>query len=144
MTAPTSSAVLGRWRITEIEGWDADYVDMIERGYVQLNRDGGSIAFGAVQLGLDCWYSPTGVHFSFHGSDEAPRSSATAMPTSNPTAPSSVKSAFTTATTCRSPLDGGEFRSLLKRPLDAHGSSRGVAVDQFDPDVIGSEDKGRH
>jgi hypothetical protein len=30
----------------------------------------GHIQFGAVQIGLDCWYSPTGAHFNFQGHDE--------------------------------------------------------------------------
>ena len=70
MTAPGQSEVLGRWRIVEIIGWAADYVDMLGLGYIQLDPDGGQMAFGVVQIGLGCWYSQTGVHFTFHGSDE--------------------------------------------------------------------------
>ena len=70
MTEQTASQVLGRWRIVKIEGWNADYVDMLGPGHIQLDRDGGTIEFGVVQIGLECWYSPTGVHFNFHGSDE--------------------------------------------------------------------------
>ena len=60
MTKRGASAVLGRWRIVEIEGWEADYIDMLGPGHIQFDRDGGHIEFGAVQIGLDCWYSPTG------------------------------------------------------------------------------------
>ncbi len=70
MTKPAQSEVLGRWRITEITGWDDDYVDLLGPGHIQLDRDGGAMAFGVVQIGLECWYSQTGVHFTFHGSDE--------------------------------------------------------------------------
>jgi len=70
MTNRQASAVLGRWRIVEIEGWDSGYIDMLGPGQIQLDRDGGSIQFGAVEIGLDCSYSPTVVHFTFHGSDE--------------------------------------------------------------------------
>jgi hypothetical protein len=70
MTTSDPSNVLGRWRITEIEGWDADYIDMIGPGYIQFNRDGGQIQFGAVQISLDCWYGQAGAQFNFHGSDE--------------------------------------------------------------------------
>ena len=70
MTKPALPAVLGRWRIIEIEGWDAGYVDMLGPAHIQFNRDGGHIEFGAVQLRLDCWYSPTGAHFNFQGHDE--------------------------------------------------------------------------
>ena len=67
---PTPSQVLGRWRITEIAGWDTNYVDMLGPGHIQFDPDGGQIEFGAVQIGLECWYSPTGAHFNFRGSDE--------------------------------------------------------------------------
>lgn len=62
--------MLGRWRITGIDGFDADYVDVLGPGHIQFDRDGGGIEFGAVQINLDCWYSLTGAHFNFHGSDE--------------------------------------------------------------------------
>jgi hypothetical protein len=70
MTKPRRSTVLGRWRIVEIEGWDTSYIDMLGPGHIQFDRDGGHIEFGAVQIGLDCWYSPTGAHFNFQGHDE--------------------------------------------------------------------------
>ena len=43
---------------------------MLGPAHIQLDRDGGTIEFGAVQIGLDCWYSLTGAHFTLHGSDE--------------------------------------------------------------------------
>lgn len=55
MTKQAGSAVLGRWRITATEGWDTDYIDMLGPGRIQFDRDGGSIEFGVVQIGLDCW-----------------------------------------------------------------------------------------
>ncbi len=70
MTESPASEVWGRWRIIEIEGWDADYVDMLGPGHIQFDRYGGTIAFGAVEIGLDCSYSKTGAHFTFQGSDE--------------------------------------------------------------------------
>ena len=54
----------------EIEGWDIDYIDMLGPGHIQFDRDGGHIGFGCVQIGLDCWYSPTGAPFNFQGHDE--------------------------------------------------------------------------
>ena len=70
MTKARPSQALGRWRITEIEGWNKDYVDLVGPGKLQFDPDGGQISFGAVQIGLECWYSPTGVNINFHGSDE--------------------------------------------------------------------------
>ena len=70
MTKQGASTVLGRWRITAMDLWEADYIDMLGPAHIQLDRDGGYIKFGAVEIGLDCWYSATGVHFNFHGHDE--------------------------------------------------------------------------
>ena len=70
MTRQPVSAVLGRWRITSMDLWDADYIDMLGPAHIQLDRDGGHIRLGVVQIGLDCWYSATGVRFTFHGHDE--------------------------------------------------------------------------
>jgi hypothetical protein len=70
MTTPDPSKILGRWRTTEIEGWDADYIDRLGPGSIQFNRDGGQIELGAVQISLDCWYGQAGAQFNFQGSDE--------------------------------------------------------------------------
>lgn len=70
MTKALPSNVLGRWQITEIEGWNADYVNLLCPGHVQFDPGGGQIEFGAVHISLECWYSATGAHFNFHGSDE--------------------------------------------------------------------------
>lgn len=67
MTKPRRSTVLGRWRIVEIEGWDTSYIDMLGPANIQFDRDGRHIEFGAVQLGLDCWYSPTVPISTFRG-----------------------------------------------------------------------------
>lgn len=68
--ASAPSAVLGRWRIVEIEGWDADYIDLLGPGHIQFDPDGGQIEFGAVQIALECWYGHDDVTFNFHGSDQ--------------------------------------------------------------------------
>ena len=54
MTQPVRSAVLGRWRITAIKGWDGDCVDMLGPAHIQFDPDGDTIEFGAVQIALDC------------------------------------------------------------------------------------------
>jgi hypothetical protein len=39
----------GRWRITAMEMWDQDYVDLVEPGFFEFGSDGmGSFVFGAV------------------------------------------------------------------------------------------------
>jgi hypothetical protein len=62
--------ILGKWRIIEMDLWDAAYIDMLGPGHIQLDRIGGSMEFGAVQIGLDCHYGTDSVHFTFQGHDE--------------------------------------------------------------------------
>lgn len=44
----------GRWRITWMEIWPRDYVDLIEPGYFQFDEDGlGAFVFGVVRGWID-------------------------------------------------------------------------------------------
>ena len=53
--------LLGRWRITEMELWDTDFVDMLEPAYITFEaKGGGEFVFGAVRGDLDCRYGPDG------------------------------------------------------------------------------------
>ena len=36
-----------------------------------LSPEGGTSEFGAVQIGLECWYGPTGGSLQLHGSGES-------------------------------------------------------------------------
>jgi len=46
--------LIGKWRITKMELWDAEFIDMLEPEYFQFDDDGGGqFVFGAVQGGLD-------------------------------------------------------------------------------------------
>ena len=102
MTEQTASEVLGRWRIVEIEGWDTEYVDMLGPGHIQLDRDGGQIEFGAVQMVLTAGTAKPKRTSLFKETTKALRSPATGRLTSLKTAPLPGKSASTTATTCHS------------------------------------------
>src|SRR5436309_1424945 len=47
--------LLGRWRITEMELWDTDFVDMLEPAYITFEATGGGeFVFGAVRGGWPC------------------------------------------------------------------------------------------
>ena len=60
--------LLGRWRITEMELWDTDFVDMLEPAYITFEaKGGGEFVFGAVRGDLDCRYGPDGVRFTWEG-----------------------------------------------------------------------------
>jgi hypothetical protein len=70
MTTHTGKSLLGKWRITQMELWDTDYIDMLGPGYVQIDEDSGQMAFGVVQIGLRCEYGETSIWFKFRGADE--------------------------------------------------------------------------
>ena len=65
------SPLLGKWRIVEMELWDADFLDMLEPAYIVFEaKEGGEFMFGAVRGELDCRYSTDGVSFTWQGFDE--------------------------------------------------------------------------
>jgi hypothetical protein len=70
MTRPDENSLLGKWRITSMESWDTDYIDLCGPAYIQIDEASGEMAFGAVQIGLRCEYGNTSIWFRFQGSDE--------------------------------------------------------------------------
>ena len=65
------SPLLGRWRITEMELWDTDFVGMLEPAHITFDaKGGGAFLFGAVHGDLDCRYGPDEVRFTWAGFDE--------------------------------------------------------------------------
>ena len=71
----TDKAYVGRWRITEMEQWDKDYIDMLVPGHLTIGDDGmGSLQFGVVKAEVDCRVESLGgaerLEFSFEGEDE--------------------------------------------------------------------------
>lgn len=66
---------LGRWRITHMEMWDQDFVDLVVPGHFMIRKDGvGSFQFGAIQGEMDFRVERVGdqtmLGFSWDGSDE--------------------------------------------------------------------------
>lgn len=70
MTGDPGADFIGRWRIVEIDGFEAGYIDLVGPGHLRLDDAGGHVAFGAVHLSLACSYGETVVHFDFEGSDD--------------------------------------------------------------------------
>ena len=75
---PQTPQWMGRWRIIEMELWEADDLDLLGTAQVALERGGrGRMTFIAVDLVLD--HQPAkrddrdGVEFTFDGSDEGDR-----------------------------------------------------------------------
>jgi len=69
---------VGRWRITDMELWTTEDLDLIGPARLTLNRDGsGEMSFIAVEVGLDYRIverdGQPAIEFSFDGSDEGDR-----------------------------------------------------------------------
>jgi hypothetical protein len=65
---------VGEWRITELEGFDAEYVDLCGPAIIRISPGGiGRMNFGAVEIELDCKMDDLNeqvLRFSFEGGDE--------------------------------------------------------------------------
>lgn len=72
MTAPTDEcALIGRWRITQADLWDQNYLDFCGPATLLIAADGhGEIGFGALQAGLNLEFAQTSVFFEWKGFDE--------------------------------------------------------------------------
>ena len=48
------NSFLGNWRITEMEEWDKEYIDLVVPGYIKFDKKGmGAFQFGTVEGGID-------------------------------------------------------------------------------------------
>lgn len=66
---------IGKWRITEMEMWDKDFIDMETDGHFLFEKDHlGSFQFGLVQGQIDYRIEKIGeverVEFTWEGQDE--------------------------------------------------------------------------
>jgi uncharacterized protein YndB with AHSA1/START domain len=66
---------IGNWKITEMEQWDQDYIDLEEPGYFRFSKGGmGEFVFGTVNGFIDCRYDnkkdAKRVEFSWDGTSE--------------------------------------------------------------------------
>jgi len=66
---------IGKWRITEMEQWDPEYVDEDEEGYIEFCKDNqGDFHFGYVSGSMDCEIETVEgkprIEFSWVGTDE--------------------------------------------------------------------------
>jgi hypothetical protein len=58
MPSKTPEAVLaGSWKITTMEMWDQDYVDLVVPGFVRFDGETGELMFGVVRGDLACIYT---------------------------------------------------------------------------------------
>ncbi len=63
-------SVTGRWRITEMDMWDREAIDLVQPGFIEFTGDGyGRLGFIAVCRDVTRDGRP-GVEFSWQGHDE--------------------------------------------------------------------------
>lgn len=68
-------AYIGKWRITEMDQWDKEYIDLVAPGQIEIKKNGtGVLRFGAMEAEIDARVEKTGererLAFSFYGWDE--------------------------------------------------------------------------
>ena len=69
-----SRKFVGEWCITQLEGFDTEYVNLCGPAVIKISPDGiGEMNFGAVEIVLDCKMDDLNeqvLRFSFEGGDE--------------------------------------------------------------------------
>ena len=78
--AGSASQLTGRWRITEMDEWDQDAIDLVEPGFIEFSVDRlGEFGFIVVRGWMDCRpFERDGrpcVEFSWSGDDEGDETS---------------------------------------------------------------------
>lgn len=67
-------SLIGKWRITHMDCWDRDAIDLVSPGFIELTKGGGHLHFIAVDGCLDCRHSLRNgqpyVDFTWDGNDE--------------------------------------------------------------------------
>ena len=70
MKAPANCRLIGRWRIVEADIWDRAYLNLCGPATLTITAQGGEIAFGALEAGLEVEYARDSIGFRWAGCDE--------------------------------------------------------------------------
>ena len=70
MKAPADCRLIGRWRIVKADIWDREYLDLCGPARLTITAQGGKIAFGAIEAGLEVEYARDSIGFRWAGCDE--------------------------------------------------------------------------
>ncbi len=70
MKAPADCRLIGRWRIVKADLWDRDYLDLCGPARLTITAQGGEIAFGAMEAGLEVEYARDSIGFRWAGCDD--------------------------------------------------------------------------
>jgi hypothetical protein len=126
-----SRKIIGRWRITEMDNWDQEAVDLVEPGFIEFDEEGlGGLGFIAVTGELDCRDADRdgrpGVEFSWQGFDEGDDVSGRGWAALNPMAHSRVTSSSILVMIPRS-APSGSIESSGERPYGTRDGGRGAS-----------------
>ena len=70
MNAPANCRLIGRWRIVEADLWDRAHLDLCGPAKLTITAQGGEIAFGALEAGLEVEYARDSIGFHWAGCEE--------------------------------------------------------------------------
>ncbi len=70
MKARADCRLVGRWRIVKADLWDRNYLDLCGPATLTITAQGGKIAFGAMEAGLEVEYARDSLGFRWAGCDE--------------------------------------------------------------------------
>ena len=70
MKAPANCRLIGRWRIVEADLWDRAHLDLCGPAALTITAQGGEIAFGALEAGLEVEYARDSIGFHWAGCEE--------------------------------------------------------------------------
>jgi hypothetical protein len=70
MSAPAGCKLIGRWRIVEADLWDRGHLDLCGPATLMITAQGGEIAFGALEAGLEVEYARDSIGFRWTGCEE--------------------------------------------------------------------------
>ena len=70
MKAPANCRLIGRWRIVESDLWDRAHLDLSGSATLTITAQGGEIAFGALEAGLEVEYARDPIGFHWDGCDQ--------------------------------------------------------------------------
>jgi len=73
-TASTLAALFSGWRITEMDLWDQEAIDLVEPAFIEFAGQGGHFRFIAVEGWMECRHKERNrrpyVEFTWEGNDE--------------------------------------------------------------------------
>jgi hypothetical protein len=67
---PANCRLIGRWRIVEADLWDRAHLDLCGPARLTITAQGGEIAFGALEVGLEVEYARDSIGFHWAGCEE--------------------------------------------------------------------------